>query len=90
LVAVWGPESGNSWRTTRDIENNWNSMKRNIFVNSIFPRSAGPGAWNDPDMLEIGVTTGQGMSLVEEKTHFALWAISKAPLLIGADLKLIK
>lgn len=45
--------------------------------------AAGPGGWNDPDMLEIGVG---GLTLEEEKTHFALWAVSKAPLIIGADL----
>ena len=48
--------------------------------------SAGPGGWNDPDMLEIG---NGGLTLEEEKTHFALWAISKAPLIIGADLSKI-
>ena len=45
--------------------------------------AAGPGGWNDPDMLEVGVG---GLTLEEEKTHFALWAVSKAPLIIGADL----
>jgi len=53
------------------------------------PDSAGPGGWNDPDMLEVGVTAGRGMSLEEEKTHFALWAFIKAPLIIGADLNTI-
>ena len=48
--------------------------------------SAGPGGWNDPDMLEVG---NGGMTLEEEKSHFALWAISKAPLIIGADLSKI-
>lgn len=45
--------------------------------------SSGPGGWNDPDMLEVGVG---GLNIEEEKTHFALWAVSKAPLIIGADL----
>lgn len=44
---------------------------------------SGPGHWNDPDMLEIG---NGGMSNDEEMTHFALWAIAKAPLIIGCDL----
>jgi alpha-galactosidase len=45
--------------------------------------SAGPGGWNDPDMLEVG---NGGLTLEEEKSHFALWALSKAPLIIGCDL----
>ena len=44
---------------------------------------AGPGGWNDPDMLEVG---NGGMNLEEYKVHFGLWAISKAPLLIGCDI----
>lgn len=53
-----------------------------------FERS-GPGGWNDPDMLEVGVHNSEGvygLTIDEEKTHFALWAVSKAPLIIGADL----
>ncbi len=64
-------------------------MKDNIILNGRYPQSAGPGAWNDPDMLEIGVTAGRGLSHVEEETHFALWAITKSPLIIGADLSTI-
>lgn len=48
---------------------------------------AKPGAWNDPDMLEIG---NGGLSHDEEKTHFALWALVKSPLIIGCDLVNIK
>jgi alpha-galactosidase len=47
---------------------------------------AGPGGWNDPDMLEVG---HGNMTHEQEKTHFALWCIMKAPLLIGADLSKI-
>lgn len=50
-----------------------------------FERS-GPGGWNDPDMLEIG---NGGMTNDEEKTHFALWALAKAPLIIGCDLSIV-
>lgn len=46
----------------------------------------GPGAWADPDMLEIG---NGGMTNDEEKTHFALWALAKAPLIIGCDLSIV-
>mmetsp|Transcript_3634 Transcript_3634/g.2691 ORF Transcript_3634/g.2691 Transcript_3634/m.2691 type:complete len:224 (+) Transcript_3634:281-952(+) len=89
-VPLWGNMTGNSWRTTVDITNFWDSMKLNILWNSLHPQSSGPGGWNDPDMLEVGVTAGIGMSLEEEKTHFALWCFVKAPLIIGADLSTIK
>ena len=82
-VATWGMEVGNSWRTTGDIEDNWNSMINIIDQNDQWYQYAGPGGWNDPDMLEVG---NGGMTLTEYKTHFALWAISKAPLLIGCDI----
>lgn len=45
--------------------------------------SSGQGGWNDPDMLEVG---NGGMTIEEERSHFALWSISKAPLIIGCDL----
>jgi len=56
-------------------------------INAKHPKSAGPGGWNDPDMLEVG---NDGMDEVEEKTHFALWSIIKAPLIIGCDLVTVK
>ena len=82
-VATWGKAVGNSWRTTGDIEDNWDSMINIIDENDQWYQYAGPGGWNDPDMLEVG---NGGMTLTEYKTHFALWAISKAPLLIGCDI----
>lgn len=47
---------------------------------------SGNNGWNDPDMLEFG---NDGLTLEEEKTHFALWALSKAPLILGCDLSKI-
>jgi alpha-galactosidase len=47
---------------------------------------AAPGGWNDPDMLQIGNNV---LTMEEERTHFALWAFAKAPLIIGADLNSI-
>jgi hypothetical protein len=82
-VATWGWDVGNSWRTTGDISDNWNSMINIIDENDKWYEYAGPGGWNDPDMLEVG---NGGMTLTEYKTHFALWSISKAPLLIGCDI----
>ncbi len=52
-----------------------------------YAEAAGPGSWNDPDMLEVG---NGGLTIEEEKSHFALWAISKAPLIIGSDLTTIR
>lgn len=82
-VWQWGNTTGNSWRSTQDIKDLWDSMKINYYFNSLHPESAGPGGWNDPDMLEVG---NGGMSFTEYKTHFSLWAMAKAPLIIGCDL----
>lgn len=85
-VWKWGNKTGNSWRTTGDIKNNWASVVSNYKINDLHPESAGPGGWNDPDMLEIG---NGGLSNEEERSHFALWALAKAPLIIGCDLSSI-
>ena len=82
-LATWGKDVGNSWRTTEDINNNWNSMIEIININNQWYQYAGQGGWNDPDILTIGC---DGMSLTEYKTQFNLWAISKAPLIIGCDI----
>ena len=82
-IPQWGKDVGNSWRTTGDISDMWLSMLRIIDINDQYHQYAGPGGWNDPDMLEVG---NGGMSLVEYKTHFSLWSISKAPLIIGCDI----
>ena len=82
-VVKWGKEVGNSWRTTKDIKDNWKSMTRIIDINNKWYNYSGPGGWNDPDMLEVG---NGGMNLEEYKVHFGLWAISKAPLIIGCDI----
>lgn len=81
--ATWAPSVGNSWRTTGDISDNWDSMISRIDYNDHWAGYAGPGAWNDPDMLEVG---NGGMTTAEYRTHFSLWCISKSPLLIGCDI----
>jgi alpha-galactosidase len=83
-VWKWGPSvGGNLWRTTGDIEDNYNRMA-NIGFNQLgLSKYAAPGHWNDPDMLEVG---NGGMSLDEYRTHMSLWAILAAPLLAGNDL----
>ncbi|CAF1070281.1 unnamed protein product [Adineta steineri] len=81
--ALWAGDVGNSWRTTDDISDTWDSMIHTIDINNQFADKAGPGGWNDPDMLRIG---NGGMTNTEYITYFSLWAISKAPLLIGGDV----
>ena len=80
---AWVPNVGNSWRTSWGIRDNFGSMEHNFRVNGEHPEVAGPGAWNDPDMMEIG---NGGMTDLEYQTHFTLWALVKAPLMIGCNL----
>ncbi|GAB2233570.1 hypothetical protein Droror1_Dr00002796 [Drosera rotundifolia] len=82
--AFWANEFGNSWRTTDDISDQWDRMLSIADKNQVYADRARPGAWNDPDMLEIG---NGGMTYDEYIVHFSIWAISKAPLIIGCDLR---
>ncbi|MFF7365497.1 ricin-type beta-trefoil lectin domain protein [Streptomyces sp. NPDC008125] len=80
----WAPSLGNSWRTTGDINDSWSSMIGIAHGNQPLAQYAKPGAWNDPDMLEVG---NGGMTDTEYRTHFSLWAQMAAPLLIGTDVR---
>lgn len=82
--ATWAGEVGNSWRTTDDINDSWASMTTIADLNDKWAAYAGPGGWNDPDMLEVG---NGGMSYHEYRAHFSIWALMKAPLLIGCDVR---
>ncbi|KEH42878.1 Alpha-galactosidase [Medicago truncatula] len=82
--ATWAKSVGNSWRTTGDIEDNWNSMTSIADSNNKWASYAGPGGWNDPDMLEVG---NGGMTTEEYRSHFSIWALAKAPLLVGCDIR---
>ncbi|KAF2312324.1 hypothetical protein GH714_034213 [Hevea brasiliensis] len=82
--ALWGGKVGNSWRTTNDISDNWESMVSRADMNEVFADYARPGGWNDPDMLEVG---NGGMTKDEYIVHFSIWAMSKAPLLLGCDVR---
>ncbi|KAH7279899.1 hypothetical protein KP509_37G042900 [Ceratopteris richardii] len=84
--ATWASSMGNSWRTTGDITDDWSSMISRADQNNAWSSYAGPGGWNDPDMLEIG---NGGMTAEEYRSHFSIWAIMKAPLLIGCDVRSI-
>jgi len=84
-VWKWGADvGGNLWRTTGDIADRWNIMAGIGFAQDDLAPFAGPGHWNDPDMLEVGngsMTTG------EYRTHLTLWAMLAAPLIAGHDVR---
>lgn len=82
--ALWAGKLGNSWRTTDDINDTWASMTTIADLNDKWASYAGPGGWNDPDMLEVG---NGGMTYQEYRAHFSIWALMKAPLLIGCDVR---
>jgi len=95
---LWGKEvGGNLWRTTDDIQDRWagkkewspgnccsNGMLDIVDANAELYSHAGPGHWNDPDMLEVG---NGGMTTTEYRSHFSLWALMAAPLIAGNDLR---
>jgi len=89
----WAKNIGNLWRTTGDI---WDSFDKKdpardwaypvmaiVDMNEPLWQHAGPGHWNDPDMLEIG---NGGMTTAEYRSHFSLWAMMAAPLMAGNDI----
>lgn len=82
--ATWANGVGNSWRTTGDISDNWDSMTSRADENEKWADYAKPGGWNDPDMLEVG---NGGMTTDEYRSHFSIWALAKAPLLVGCDVR---
>lgn len=83
-VWEWGPSLGaNLWRTTGDINATWDRMTLIGFSQAGLSKYAGPGHWNDPDMLEVG--NGK-LTLDENRLHMSLWAMLAAPLLAGNDL----
>jgi alpha-galactosidase len=84
-VETWGADAGgNTWRVTGDIGANWRSVEEHGFeLRTGFEKWAGPGHWNDPDMLEIG---NGSLTPDENYTHMTLWCMLAAPLLIGCDM----
>jgi len=83
-VWAWGPSvGGNLWRTTGDITDEYRVMAEIGFNQNGLEKFAGPGHWNDPDMLEVG---NGGMNEDEYRTHMSLWAMLAAPLIAGNDL----
>ncbi|GAA4411130.1 alpha-galactosidase [Actinokineospora soli] len=79
-VPSWRPEVANLWRTTSDIAPTWSSVSSIIDKQVGLESFSGPGAWNDPDMLQVGNGT---LTAEENRTHFSMWALLNAPLLTG-------
>ncbi|MCW3112534.1 MAG: alpha-galactosidase [Segetibacter sp.] len=91
---TWASNVGHLWRSTGDITNQWEGVKsmgtwRALSVMKILEsqdtlrKYAGPGHWNDPDMLEVG----NGMPVNEDRAHFSMWAMIAAPLIAGNDIR---
>ncbi len=80
---TWGPSVSNVWRTTSDIEDNYGSMLANFEGTVDLYKSAGPGGWNDPDLLQIG---NGGSTPTEYQSEFSLWAEMSAPLIASTNL----
>lgn len=88
----WAGEVGHLWRTTLDITDRWDGTRwgnqlgwTNILEKQVgLEKYAGPGHWNDPDMLEVG---NPGLTINEARAHFTMWCMLAAPLITGNDLK---
>ncbi len=80
----WGPTVAHQWRTTGDIRDSWTRMLSTLDGNARYPGATVPGAFNDPDMLEVG---NGGMSETEYRAHFGMWALMSAPLIAGHDVR---
>lgn len=90
---LWAQNTGNLWRTTGDISDDFAVKKKGhdwehpvtmiVDLNEPLWPFAGPGHWNDPDMLEVG---NGGMTPAEYRSHFSLWAMMAAPLIAGNDI----
>ena len=92
----WAKDVGHLWRSCGDIGNSWNFMDAgngsayggsvigNLDLQNGLEKFAGPGHWNDPDMLEVG---NGALTTEEEKSHFTLWCMLAAPLMAGNDLR---
>ncbi|MCJ2187689.1 glycoside hydrolase family 27 protein [Novosphingobium sp. 2638] len=94
---LWAAKVGQLWRTTGDITNCWdcvlghgdwhsNGIMRIVDINEPLRAYAGPGHWNDPDMMEVGNMA----TLAEDRSHFALWAMMAAPLIMGTHVDTMK
>ena len=86
-VAQWAPRTGaNLWRTGNELEETWASVAAAGFGQNGKEYAAGPGAWNDPGLLQIGNT---GMSADASRMQMNLWAVLSAPLMLGNDVRIM-
>jgi len=91
---LWARDIGHLWRTTEDIRDCWDCMNEwggrgwtLILDQQVgLEKYAGPGHWNDPDMLEVG---NGGLSYDEYKAHFSMWCVLAAPLMAGNDIRMM-
>ena len=89
---LWAGPVGNLWRSTGDIVNKWdgkekwggNGVVQILDLEDGLESYAGPGHWNDPDMLEVG---NGGLNMIESRAHFSMWCILAAPLMAGNDIR---
>lgn len=81
---LWSRELANSWRTTTDVADNWNSIMGNLDGNNRWAEFAGPGGWNDADMIQVG---NGALTYDESVSHFSLWCLIKSPLLLSNDIR---
>ena len=89
---LWARDIGHLWRTTEDIQDCWDCVNNwgGLGVVKILDKQvklrkyAGPGHWNDPDMLQVG---NRGLTINESRAHFSLWCMLAAPLMAGNDLR---
>jgi alpha-galactosidase len=92
---LWARDVGNLWRTTGDIQDCWDCRRdwggmgfvHILDLQDGLESYAGPGHWNDPDMLEVG---NGGMTAIEYRAHFSLWCMLAAPLMAGNDIRNMK
>jgi len=81
---IWGPGVAHQWRILGDINDSWPRVLSQIDKDTPLAQYAGPGGWNDPDMLEVG---NGHMTDTEYRSHFGMWAMLAAPLIAGHDVR---
>jgi alpha-galactosidase len=81
---TWAPKIANMWRTNNDYGDTWSQVLGNLDQEASLSSYAGPGHWNDPDILQIGRS---GLTTPEDQAQFSMWSMLSAPLLAGNDLR---
>lgn len=94
---LWAANAGGQlWRTTGDVRDSWKSLMHNLDINAKMEAHAGPGHWNDPDMLIVGLRGskgpagnlgGTGCNDKEYQSNMSLWSIMASPLIATNDVR---